>query len=53
MNISNNQEYDDQREDSHEACQAELQWIEQEKQALKDKDWDAYAKDDAARLYRR
>ncbi len=46
--LNNNQEYDDQREGSHEACEAELQWIEQEKQALKDKDWDAYAKDNAA-----
>ncbi len=51
--MNQDDKYDDQREDSHEACKAELKWIEEEKEALKDKDWDAYAKDEASRKYRR
>ena len=52
-NIALNQQYDDKREESYEECSAELKMIAQEKDALKYKDWDAYAKDEAARDYRR
>ena len=52
-NIALSQQYDDMREESYEECSTELEMIKQEKDALKDKDWDAYVKDEAARRYRR
>ena len=49
----NNQKYDDIKEESYEESSAELEMIKQEKEVLKNKDLEAYAKDGAAGRYRR